>query len=364
MQYDHELASALVRHGYVVTLLASPFAHGDVPEPSGYRREEVFLPLSSRLMRRAPRARIRLVLKGIEYVPSALRLVQRIRAFRPEVVHVQWLGVPRYDIHWLRRVTAQYPTVFTAHDVVPRVERNMRAWGEVLASVDRVIVQSQRAVEQLAELGVDRARLVRIPHPVFHGAEDPLPPTGATLLFFGLIRDYKGLDVLIRALPAIAARVPEVRLLVAGDPLDPVEPVQRLTDELGMSDRVEWRLHFLGEQEIAAVMQEATLVVLPYRRIDSSGVLATALGHGRPAVVTDVGGLPDPIHAFSAGRVVPADDVAALADACAALLADRTALIRAFDGTGAARRSLTWDAAAAAHEEVYEQVVGARGGAG
>jgi glycosyltransferase involved in cell wall biosynthesis len=95
--------------------------------------------------------------------------------------------------------------------------------------------------------------------------------------------------------------------------------------------------------------------VLPYRKIDSSGVLATALGHGRPAVVTDVGGLPDPIRGFGAGRVVPPDDPAALAAACAELLTDDAALAEAFHGTEAARRALTWDAAAAAHEEVYEQ---------
>ena len=102
-------------------------------------------------------------------------------------------------------------------------------------------------------------------------------------------------------------------------------------------------------------MEEATLVALPYRKIDSSGVLATALGHGRPAVVTDVGGLPDPIRDFGAGRVVPPDDVAALAAACADLLSDDAALREAFHGTEKARQALTWEAAAAKHEAVYEQ---------
>ena len=218
-------------------------------------------------------------------------------------------------------------------------------------------------MDRLAELGVERSHLVRIQHPVFPGpAEQPSPPAGSTLLFFGLIREHKGLDVLVRALPAVAASVPDVRLIVAGDPLDSVEPAQRLASDLGVAERIEWRLRFLGEHEITAVMGEATLVVLPYRKIDSSGVLATALGYGRPAVVTDVGGLPDAIREFGAGRIVPVEDAAALADACADLLSDRTALAEAFRGTGAARRSLTWDRAAAAHEAVYEEAVGARSG--
>lgn len=347
--YDHALASALARRGHDVTLLTSPFTHGSVPEPEGYRREEVFLPVSSRLVRRAPRSRLRLVLKGAEYVPSAARLLRRVRALDPDVAHVQWLGIPRYDVRWLRRL--ECPTVLTAHDVLPRQERNARAWGEALGLVDRVVVQSQRAVDQLAAAGVPREQLVRIQHPVFESGVVAEPPAGSTILFFGLIRRYKGLDVLLRAL----AELPEARLVVAGDPLDPVEPLHALARELGVDARVEWRLGFLADEEIPRLMREATLVVLPYRKIDSSGVLATALGHGRPAVVSDVGGLPDAIRDFGAGRVVPPEDPAALAAAIGELL-EPAALEEAFRGAEAARRALTWDAAAAAHDELYREV--------
>jgi len=347
--YDHALASALARRGNDVTLLTSPFTHGDVPEPDGYRRDEVFLPLSSRLVRRRPRSRLRLPLKGAEYVPSAARLLQRVRSLDPDVAHVQWLAIPRYDVRWLRRL--RRPVVLTAHDVLPRQERNARAWGEALGLADRVIVQSQRAIDQLAAAGVPREKLVRIQHPVFDSGLAAEPPAGRTILFFGLIRQYKGLDVLLRAL----ADVPDARLVVAGDPLDPVEPLQALARELGVDERVEWRLGFLADEEIPRLMHEATLVSLPYRKIDSSGVLATALGHGRPAVVTDVGGLPDAIREFGAGRVVPPEDAPALAAAIRELL-EPEPLRAAFEGAEAARRALTWDAAAAAHEAVYREV--------
>lgn len=347
--YDHALASALARRGHDVTLLTAPFTHGDVPAPEGYRREEIFLPLSSRLVRRSPRSRARLVLKGLEYVPSAARLLRRVRALAPEVAHVQWLAIPRYDVHWLRRLGA--PLVLTAHDVLPRRERNAAAWLEALGLAARVIVQSERAIEQLAEAGVPREKLVRIQHPVFESGLEAAPPNGRTILFFGLIREYKGLDVLLQAL----ADVPDARLVVAGDPLDPVEPLQRLAAGLGVGDRVEWRLGFLPDEQIPQLMAEATLVALPYRKIDSSGVLATALGHGRPAVVTDVGGLPDAIRDFGAGRVVAPGDSQAFASALRELL-DEQALAKAFEGVQSARRALTWDAAAAAHEAVYREV--------
>jgi glycosyltransferase involved in cell wall biosynthesis len=211
--YDHALASALARRGHDVTLLTAPFTHGDVPEPEGYRREEIFLPVSSRLVRRSPRSRARLVLKGLEYAPSAARLLRRVRTLDPDVAHVQWLAITRYDLHWLRRLGA--PLVLTAHDVLPRRERNAAAWSEALALAARVIVQSERAVEQLAATGVPREKLVRIQHPVFESGIETTPPSGRTILFFGLIREYKGLDVLVRAL-ADSRRA----LVVAGDPFD------------------------------------------------------------------------------------------------------------------------------------------------
>ena len=334
--YDHHLAAALARRGHDVTLLTSEFLHGDAPEPDGYRREEVFLPLSTRLLRGRPRARARLALKGLEYVPSAWRLLRRVRELDSDVVHIQWLPRPELDLRWLRRL--ERPTALTAHDVVPRREAALPAWRRALGAVDRVIVHSQRAAEQLEEFQPEVIR-----HPVFEGR--PLgPPHGKTLLFFGLIREYKGLDVLLRALP----RIPDARLVVAGDPLDPVEPV--------VSERIEWRLRFIGEPEVAELMEEAAVVVLPYRKLDSSGVLATAIGYRRPAVVSDVGSLGEIVREFGAGLVVPPGDEAALAAACSSLLQDERALTQAYEGAARAAASLTWDAAAREHERVYGEI--------
>jgi glycosyltransferase involved in cell wall biosynthesis len=334
--YDHHLAAALARRGHDVTLLTSEFLHGDAPEPEGYRREEVFLPLSTRLLRGRPRARARLALKGLEYLPSAWRLLRRVRELDPDLVHVQWLPRPELDLRWLRRLGR--PTALTAHDVVPRRERALPAWREALGLVDRVIVHSQRAAEQLREFEPEVIR-----HPVFEGKLLG-PPHGKTLLFFGLIREYKGLDVLLRALP----QIPDAKLVVAGDPLDPVEPVA--------SDRVEWRLRFIGEPEVAELMEQAAVVVLPYRKLDSSGVLATAIGYRRPAVVSDVGSLGEIVREFGAGLVVPPGDEAALAAACSSLLGDEQALASAYEGAARAAASLTWDSAAQEHERVYDTI--------
>jgi glycosyltransferase involved in cell wall biosynthesis len=344
--YDDGLAAALARRGHDVTLLAGPFLHGAVPEPVGYVREEVFLPVSGRLFRPLPRARLRLLLKGVEYLPSARRLLSRLDALAPDVVHVQWLPRPELDRRWVRRLRA--PSVLTAHDVMPRRARARAVWPGLLGWFGRVVVHSEHAVEQLAEFGVEARR---IPHPVFAARLELPPPEGQTLLFFGLLREYKGLDVLVRALPDVH----EARLVVAGDPIDPVEPLMALAAELGVADRIEWRLRFLPDEEVVTLLKAAAAVVLPYRQHDSSGVLATAIGYGRPVVVTDVGSLGEIVGEFGAGKVVPPDDAAALAQACNEVLKPDE-LGRAAAGARAAAAALTWDAAAEAHERLYEEI--------
>src|SRR5919204_390297 len=92
--YDHHLAAALGRRGHDLTLLTSAFLHGDAPESAGYRREELFLPVSTRLLRGAPRARFRLALKGIEYLPSVARLLRRGEQLHAHVVPPPWLPPP------------------------------------------------------------------------------------------------------------------------------------------------------------------------------------------------------------------------------------------------------------------------------
>jgi glycosyltransferase involved in cell wall biosynthesis len=206
---------------------------------------------------------------------------------------------------------------------------------------------------------VDRERIVRTPHPVFDepSADTPGPPSGHELLFFGLIRRHKGLDVLVSAIPELARRVPDVRLVVAGDPLEPIDDVRALATSLGVDERIEWRLGFVPDTDVAPLLARATAVVLPYREIWNSGVLGLAIGHGRPVVVSDLGAMGEIVGEYGAGRVVPPENAAALASACAELLTDDAALEAAYEGTLAARSALTWEEAARVHVRAYEELL-------
>jgi glycosyltransferase involved in cell wall biosynthesis len=334
--YDHELAAALARAGNGVELVTSRFRFGEIGSPNGYRRRELFYPLSSRLFRRS---KMRLPLKAMEHVPATAALL----ALRPDVLHLQWLAAPELDAYLLR---PRVPAVFTAHDVLPRRTASKRVlWSRLLARFDRIVVHSEYGRERLLELGLD-ARV--IPHPVFP-SEPPRADDGRTLLCFGVIRPYKGLGDAIAALDY----VDDVRLLVAGDP---VEPVDGYRDRAG--GRAEWRLGYLSAQEVDRAFGEATLALFPYRaELDQSGALLQALGAGVPAVVYDVAGIAEPVRRFGAGRVVPPGDVEALADSIRELLDDPDALADARAGARRAREELTWDAAARAHLELYRELV-------
>jgi glycosyltransferase involved in cell wall biosynthesis len=338
-QYDHELAAALARAGAEVELVTSHFRFGEAPAAEGYLRTEVFYPLTSRLFRRS---RLRLPLKLLEH-PFGMAW---LAAVPRDVLHVQWLAAPQVDNGLFR---PRGPAVFTAHDLLARrTARREQLWRRLFARFDRIVVHSQRGAETLAAFGVSQDRLRVIPHPVF-----PSEPTrsddGRTLLCLGTIRPYKGLEDAIEA----AKRIDGARLLVAGDPLEPVERYRSAAGGIA-----EWRLGYLPEGELDRALGDATVALFPYRaEVDQSGALLRALGAGVPAVVYDVGGLSEPVRAFGAGRVVPAGDVSGLVAAVEELLGDREALEQARAGARRARAELTWDASAAAHLQLYRELV-------
>jgi glycosyltransferase involved in cell wall biosynthesis len=330
--YDHELARSLAAAGADVELATSHFRFGDLPAPDGYRRTERFYPLSSRVFKRS---RLRLPLKAAEHLAVAASLARA----RADVVHVQWLALPQVDV----RLRFRAPSVFTAHDLLPRRTAARRdLWQRLLARFDRVVVHTERGREALAELGVE-ARV--IPHPVYPSTATHADD-GRTLLSLGVIRPYKGLPDAIEA----TRRLPGTRLIVAGDPAMPL-------DGLRAAERVDWRLGYLPQAELDRALSESTVAVFPYRaELDQSGALLQALGAGVPAVVYDVAGLGEPIRRFGAGRVVPAGDVGALTKAVQELLGDGDALAAARAGADKARHELTWKAAAEQHLELYREL--------
>jgi glycosyltransferase involved in cell wall biosynthesis len=329
--YDHALSAALAQAGADVELFTSRFAYGELPSPQGYVRREFFYRLANRRPGESQRAqRARRALKLAEHVPDMLRYRRAAQA--ADVVHFQWLPVQQLD----ERLLPAHATgvagarggpalVLTAHDVLPREAgtRRRAAQRRLYDRFDAVVVHSEHGRARLTgELGVDERRVHVIPHGAFaHLADQPAaPPPFATdkrvVLFFGLLRPYKGLDVLLQAWRGIE----DAELWIVGMP--------RMDIAALMADappNVRLVPRFVADAELPAYFARADLVVLPYREIEQSGVLFTALAFGKPLLVSDVGGFAELAERGAAHAVAPGD-AGALHEALTGLLANPAAL--------------------------------------
>jgi glycosyltransferase involved in cell wall biosynthesis len=360
--YDHCLCAALAERGHDVELVTSRFRHGPVPAPLGYRRSESFYRLGVGSA----------AVKAAQHPLDMLRVARRLRRQGTDVVHFQWLPLPRLDARLLRSFPP--PRVLTAHDVLPREgsERRRRATRTLFDAVDALVVHSEAGKQRLVdELGVAAERVNVIPHGSFgHLAqlppEVPIDPAAGDLdgrrvvLCFGLMRPYKGIDVLVEAF----ADVPEdAVLLVVGRAMMPLEPLRARASELGIADRVRLVPRFITDPEIPAYFRRADVVALPYREIEQSGVLFTALAYGRPLVLSDVGGFTEVAEQHGAARLVPPGDASALARTLTELLADERARGElAAAALRAAEGPYSWQRAAELSERLYQRLREQRGG--
>jgi glycosyltransferase involved in cell wall biosynthesis len=352
--YDHALCLALARAGAEVELFTSRFAYGPVAPAEGYRRRELFY----RTARFAPGSRAQRIAKLAEHVPDMLRYRHAARA--ADVVHFQWLPVQHLDRHLLpaprRPGAVPRPLVLTAHDVMPREPRpgQLSAQRRLYERFDAIVVHSEHGRDRMMhELGVDPARVHVIPHGVFaHLADVPpqAPPFQTdrpVVLCFGLMRPYKGIDVLLAAWQGIE----DAELWVAGMPRMDISALRAAAPP-----NVRFVPRFITDSELPAYFQRADLVVLPYREIDQSGVLFTALAFGKPLLLSDVGGFAE-IGATGAARTVPAGDPTALHEALLQLLGDSTALAAmASHAQGAAEGEYAWETIARRTLALYESL--------
>lgn len=406
--YDHALASALAAAGARVDLVTTGApewdaaidpadradAHASANASSGapgllpYTRHLDFYHRSGGLPQPW-----RGLARAAEH-PAGLR---RLRSRPADVTHIQWAPLQELDAFGLPR---RRPVVITAHDVLPRVARRFQhaAQKAVYRRADLVVAHSQHGRQRLIdEAGVPASKIRVIPHGAFdhlaavhrsplpaellepdelaphldgphahtpslanpwgrpqHIADghtrDPGQPPRPVVLSFGLIRPYKGTDLLLRAWREVRA---DAELWIVGKPLGvDLAELQALADE-----RVRFVPRFVTDGELATCFDRAQLAVLPYREIEQSGVLATALAFGTPVLASAVGAFPE-AAGQGAAAIVPPNDEQALAAAIERLLGDPTE--RALLTVGAralSRGPWSWAAVAEQHLEAYRELL-------
>ena len=247
------------------------------------------------------------------------------------VVHLQWWSLPLAPIYLVILIGLKIRRkriLFTVHNVVPHEKSILDSWLTkiVLAFGDAYIVHSRdnkKTLTEAFEIPEANVYVVHMPiHDMYVGSGKDsasirrtlgLPEEGKVLLSFGNIRPYKGLDVLIGAMPEVLRAVPDTHLLIAGQNWGKWnDPYGELIQSLKINRSVTPLLDYIPMSQVADIFQVADVVVLPYRYFDAqSGVGNIALAFEIPMVVTRVGGLADLVED---DRVVcPPEDVQALA---------------------------------------------------
>ena len=369
--YDHCLATALTRQGVQTVLVTTKISSGPWAQSAAYERWEIFYRIGSKL----GKTKLRTYIKGCEHPFDTQRLVRRLRRWKPDVIHFQWLPVPAVDRFFLPRLRKIAPLVLTVHDTKPfhgASSSRLQLIGlkSAFKRFDHYIVHTQYSRDALMnELMLPKEHVSIIPHGIFayyrgliNDSEGPskIPRSGGEkrILYFGVLKPYKGVDILLEAFARLPARlIKDTVLQIVGYPKVPVKPLQELARRLGIENRVFWDLRFVDEKEVASYFSQADVIALPYRRIDQSGVLMTALAFGKPIVASRVGGfaevLKDGVHGF----LVDPEDVEALAQALARLLADDE--LRARMGKAVqelAGGELSWESIAEKTIGVYESL--------
>jgi glycosyltransferase involved in cell wall biosynthesis len=349
--YDHSLAAALQRAGADVELVTSRFLYGPVPAERDYALNEAFYRRASR--RGLGNRRLRRLLKLAEHGPDMLRY--RRHARQADVRHFQWLPVEPLDLLLL---PPSRPRVLTMHNVLRRERDSLTR--RVAERMDAVVVHTRAGAAELKRLGVDSGHVHVIPHGAFdhltrQPREEPLPPElaaveGPVVLYFGTLRPYKGVEVLLEAFRAVEG----AELWVVGHPLGTSPETLRAI----APPNVRFVTRYVTDPEAPAFMRRADLLVLPHLKVDQSGVLFAGLAFGKAMVLSDVGGFGELAREHGAGRLVPPGNPEALAAAIGELLADPAERARLGEAAAAAAAGeFSWDRIARRTLDLYEDLL-------
>ena len=326
--YDFGLCEGLVSAGVEVTLYTC-----DETTPKDSKPYKVRFPYR-RVYNSDPAWR-----RGVRYVLGSLRSLAGAKLGKSRIAHFHVFHVGPLELfNVLLAKILGFKVVVTAHDVRSFVERLSVPWMAKRAyrAADRIIAQSEVSRRELQTvLDVPEEKVDTIPHGNYLGFIGEVPsrseasarlgvPEGSrVLLFFGQIKEVKGLDVLLRAMPRLVERNPETVLLVAGKVWkDDFGRYQKQIENSGIAENCLLHIRYIPDSEVANYYAAADVVVLPYRRIYQSGVLLMAMSYARAVIVSDIEGMTEVVSDGDNGYVFPDGDAEALAGKLDKVLSD------------------------------------------
>lgn len=320
----------------------------------------------------APRATICMMNHWRKRDPRTLATIWQaakwIGAWKPDLIHVQ--EAYDYRLYLILSLVREIPLVLTVHDPKvhlgeefkyqsPEKRLELALGRQIRRMADQIIVHGHTMREALVSMRqVQPGRIQVVPlfalNIIRRFAKNVAPEQPGTILFFGRIWEYKGLDYLIRAEPLITQQIPETQIIIAGTG----ENIRRYQEIMVNKERFVLYNEYISQEMVAHLFQMASVVALPYREATQSAVLATAYAFGKPVVASSVGTIPEYVEDGVTGYLVPPGDVDKLAEALVRLLRDpslrRQMGQRAYDK---AQGELSPTVIAGQTEEVYHSVI-------
>jgi len=246
-----------------------------------------------------------------------VRAFKAVKAFSPDVILFQWwqpffAPVVGVLLRMFRR--AGLRCVVECHNVVSHeggpLDRALARFA--LSPADHLITHSIEDRDDVLAL-IPGMNVTASSLPLVHefsgvGGDR----SGRTILFFGMVRKYKGLDVLLTALPAVLRQV-ECKLNIVGEFYDDIEEYKKLIRELDIESRVNINSRYVSNEEVPAIFQQADVLVMPYLSATQSGVARIALSCGLPVIASRTGGLSEAVEENVTGLLFPPGDAGALA---------------------------------------------------
>ena len=254
-----------------------------------------------------------------------------IRAQSPDVLVLPWwvtFFAPMWAVLAQSARRAGIKIVFVCHNVLPHEQHfwdvGLARW--TLGLGDGFITQSQEEKSRLSELLPGR-RVKVVPHPIYDMFADrimprdearrrlELPQAAPVLLFFGFVREYKGLHDLLEAIPSVRAELANILLLIVGEFWHDKQSYLDQITHLGIDGNVMIVDRYIPNEQVPLYFSAADIVVLPYTHATQSGVVQLAFGLGLPVITTQVGGLSDVVMDKETGLLVPPGDSLSLSRA-------------------------------------------------
>lgn len=256
-------------------------------------------------------------------------ILNKIRKINPDIIHFPG-GKPVWFPLVYPILRKRYPLVMTVHEPVPKYGAPSMKWYEQfvinmnLSYGDAIIVTGEKLKEATVRYRrVEREKLFSIPLGVYaifgKSAKKETTEEVNTILFFGKIYPYKGLDYLIKAEPIISKEIADIKIIIAGKG----EDFSKYKRMMRSQKKFEIYNYYVSFEEAAELFQRASVVVLPYIRGSQSGVVSTAYAFGKPVITTKVGSIPEIVENRKTGIIVPPRDVNALSNAIVKLLRNK-----------------------------------------